>query len=211
MNPYLIRPMGPTSWLIKTLEDPPGPHLAINEHVLSIQPYVAERAKFNGPKFPVVHSTPLAPSNPWMHYKPLSAQCSEAPVIGPTALRFEDATKEIRENLENKVQQIADQKMQHIESQMQTMENKTRAFEKQCNQRFTQVENTVSTSIQGLQQKIDNQENSIISEMRDLFATYNKQEAGVADTPKRPRSPCLGRKLLKHEGFHAQERARGLL
>ncbi len=183
----VVRPMGATSWLIKTLEDPPGPHLAINETVMSIRPYIADRPKFNGMKLPVVQPIP-ATSNPWVNYKPLSAHCTEAPVVGPTALRFEDATKEIRENLESKVQQIVDQKMQHIETQMQTMETKTRVFEQQCNQRFTQVENSVNSSIQTLQQKIDHQESNIIGQMRELFATYNKQEPNVAETPKRPRT-----------------------
>lgn len=184
----VVRPMGATSWLVKTLEDPPGPHLAINEQVLSIRPYVPDRPKVSGPKFPAVQLPSNASSNPWVNYKPLSAQCGDAPITGPTALRIEDATKEMRENLENKVQQIVDQKMQHIESQMQTMENKSRIFEQQCNQRFTQVENTVNTSIQGLQQKIDNQESSIICQMRELFATYNKAAPSIADTPKRQRT-----------------------
>ena len=107
--------------------------------------------------------------------------------MGPTALRFEDATKEIRENLENKMQKIVDEKIQHIESQMQNMENRNRVFEQQCNQRFTQVENTVQSSIQGLQQKIDNQEHSIIDQMKQLFATYSKPESNMHETPKRLR------------------------
>lgn len=51
----VVRPMGATSWLIKSTEDPPGPHLAINDQVLSIRPYVAERPKFSDLLLPHLH------------------------------------------------------------------------------------------------------------------------------------------------------------
>lgn len=183
----VVRPMGATSWLIKTVEDPPGPHLAINEQVFSIRPYVNDRPKFVAPKLFPAPSSPIQNAhNPWSNYKPLTAQVGE-PSIGPTALRFEDVTKEIKENLENKMQQMVDEKMQSLETQMQSMEDRSKVFQQQCNQRFMQVESTVQNSIQGLQQKMDSQESSIISQMKHLFAAYNKQEP-VEGTPKKQKT-----------------------
>lgn len=71
--------------------------------------------------------------------------------------------------------------------QINNMNEDSRKFQHECTQRFERVESTVNDSIHGLHQKIENQENSIISQMKQLFASYNKQDAEICETPKRPR------------------------
>ena len=182
----VVRPMGPSSWLLKASDDPPAPHVSVNGSILSLRAFVVDR-----PRAPITHFASNRNhsngANPWASYKPTHV-ANDAPNVGTSMQRINDVEKELGAKLEQQMQQMMDTKMLAVENQLNAMESKNNSFQEACNQRFAQVEGTLSTSIQGLQRQIDNQGATIIHQMKELFQTYNPNDKSTEhDTPKRQR------------------------
>ena len=186
----VVRPMGPSSWLVKATREAPGPHLAVNEHILSVRSFVPDKPRASITHFASSKVQQNGELSPWANYKPTTAG-NDAPAVGATMQRINDVEKELSSKIEEQMKQMMDTRIQTLEknvgNQIQALETKSNLFQEACSRRFTEVEATVNSSIQGLQNKIDTQGTTIITQMKELFKTYNTEKNPNDETPKRPR------------------------
>ena len=182
----VVRPLGPSSWLLKANDSPPGPHLSVNDNILSLRPFVADRPKPIVTQFATPKPSHIGKGGPWANYKPTST-AMETPSVGTSMQRIHDVEKDLNAKMEQQMKQLVDTKLQSVEGRIAAIETQNTQFQEACTQRFAQVEQNVNASLQGLQQRIESQGSTIIHQMTELFKTYNKPTDNDAETPKRPR------------------------
>ena len=185
----VIKPMGSLSWLIASDSTPARTHISINDHVCSIQPIEAFRARQSKPTF---RQPPGLAHNPWAAYKPISSvepmALTEPPksAQGPTASRLDEKEQKLKQHLEQVVEQAVENKMQPVTSRFEQIEN---AVANTCTfheTRLTAVEKEVKTTnaaMQTLQQQISVNHQQSLQQMKDLFDSLTKSDGDA----KRPR------------------------